>query len=205
MTPDTVFAIASCTKAFTATLAGMLVDDGKLKWDDKVHEHMAAFRLSDELADREVTIRDLLSHRTGMPRHDMLWAGRDAGSEDLIRRLGAGETFTSLRSKWEYSNVPFTTAGFIAGKASGSDWRRRSRNGCSNRWRMAASSTTARAARPPPTHEMSHYRGIDKSMHALAWEQIDHAGGAGCINSTAATWAAGCSSNSATAASRGSG
>jgi CubicO group peptidase (beta-lactamase class C family) len=68
VTPDTVFAIASCTKAFTTTVLAMLVDEGKLKWDDKVHQHLDYFRLTDELADREVTIRDLLCHRTGMPR-----------------------------------------------------------------------------------------------------------------------------------------
>ncbi len=75
VTPDTVFPIASCTKAFTATAVAMLDEEGKLKWDDKVHDHLDYFRLSDELADREVTLRDLLCHRTGMPRHDMLWAG----------------------------------------------------------------------------------------------------------------------------------
>jgi CubicO group peptidase (beta-lactamase class C family) len=72
VTPDTVFPIASCTKAFTATALAMLDEEGKLKWDDKVREHLDYFRLSDELADREVTLRDLLCHRTGMPRHDML-------------------------------------------------------------------------------------------------------------------------------------
>src|SRR5438876_3494105 len=79
VTPDTVFAIASCTKAFTATLVAMLADDGKLKWDDKVRDHLDWFRLSDQLADREVPLRYLLCHRTGMPRHDILWAGRAGG------------------------------------------------------------------------------------------------------------------------------
>src|SRR5688500_10774886 len=60
VTADTVFPIASCSKAFTATLIAMLADEGKLKWDDKVREHLDYFRLSDELADRDVTLRDLL-------------------------------------------------------------------------------------------------------------------------------------------------
>src|SRR5262245_49248588 len=84
VTPDTVFAIASCSKAFTATLTAMLVDEGKLTWDDKVRDRLDYFRLSDELADRDVTLRDLLCHRTGMPRHDMLWAGLTTDTEDLI-------------------------------------------------------------------------------------------------------------------------
>ena len=90
VTPDTVFPIASCSKAFTATAVAMLADEGKLKWDDKVRDHLDYFRLSDELADRDVTLRDLLSHRTGMPRHDLLWSGRAAESADVIRQWGKG-------------------------------------------------------------------------------------------------------------------
>ena len=78
VTPDTVFAVASCTKAFTATLVAMLADEGKLKWDDKVHDHLDYFRLSDPAADREVTLRDLLCHRTGMPATTCCGPGRPA-------------------------------------------------------------------------------------------------------------------------------
>src|SRR5262249_31169484 len=82
VTEDTVFPIASCSKAFTATLIAMLVSDDKLKWDDRVHDHLDYFRLSDEAADHEVTLRDLLCHRTGMPRHDMLCAGFETGASE---------------------------------------------------------------------------------------------------------------------------
>src|SRR5215218_2836284 len=122
VTPDTVFPIASCSKAFTATLIAMLADEGKLKWDDKVRDHLDYFRLSDELADRDVTLRDLLCHRTGMPRHDLIWAGGWTDSADVIRQWGKGKPSTSFRSTWEYSNVPFTTAGVIAGKYDKTDW-----------------------------------------------------------------------------------
>src|SRR5215212_5968980 len=83
VTPDTVFPIASCSKAFTATALAMLAEDGKLKWDDKVRDHLDYFRLSDELADRDVTLRDLLCHRTGMPRHDLLWSGLSVDSAEV--------------------------------------------------------------------------------------------------------------------------
>jgi len=107
VTANTVFPIASCSKAFTSALVAMLVDEGKLSWDDKVRKHLDYFRLSDELADRDVTLRDLLSHRTGMPRHDMIWAGlQNHDSGELIRRWGKGAPSTSFRSTWEYSNVP---------------------------------------------------------------------------------------------------
>jgi CubicO group peptidase (beta-lactamase class C family) len=184
-TPDTVFAIASCSKAFTSALAATLVDDGKLAWDDKVRDHLPAFRLSDELADREVTVRDLLCHRTGMPRHDWLWSGGSGDVEDLIRRWGKGRHSTSFRSTWEYSNVPFTTAGLIAGKLDGSDWAAATRKRIFAPLGMTDSSCTWNEAEAAADHATPHYLGMDKSIKPIAWDHIDHAGGAGCVNSTA--------------------
>jgi CubicO group peptidase (beta-lactamase class C family) len=185
VTPDTVFPIASCTKAFTATLAAMLADDGKLKWDDKVHDHLDEFRLSDELADHEVTLRDLLSHRTGMPRHDMLWGGRDIDTDGLIRSWVKGKPSTSFRSTWEYSNVPFTTAGYIAGKLAKADWAKATRARILEPLGMKSTSTTAKAGQAAEDHATPHYYGYDKLIQPIAWDDIDGAGGAGCINSTA--------------------
>ncbi|MBN9120149.1 MAG: serine hydrolase [Planctomycetes bacterium] len=190
VTPDTVFAIASCSKAFTATALAMLADEGKLKWDDKVRDHLDYFRLSDELADRDVTLRDLLSHRTGMPRHDMLWSGRAADSADVIRQWGKGKPSTSFRSTWEYSNVPFTTAGVIAGKIDGTDWAGVVKNRIFKPLGMDATSATWKEGVAKSNHATPHYFGRDKSVAAVEWDPIDHAGGAGCVNSTARDMAA---------------
>jgi len=186
VTIDTVFPIASCTKAFTSTLIGMLVEDGKLKWDDKVRDHLDYFRLSDELADRDVTVRDLLSHRTGMPRHDMLWSGLSTDTGEIIRRWGKGKPSTSFRSTWEYSNVPFTTAGLIAGKIDQCDWSAAIQKRIFDPLQMKSSSTTWKAATSSADHATPHYYAFDKSISPIKWDEIDHAGGAGCINSTAA-------------------
>src|SRR5262249_38120356 len=113
VTPDTVFAIGSCTKAFTTTALAALVGDGKLAWDAPVRKHLEYFRLPDPLADREVTVRDLLCHRTGMPRHDILWYETDDLAAEVIRRYGLAKSSTSFRSTWEYANVPFTAAGEV--------------------------------------------------------------------------------------------
>jgi CubicO group peptidase (beta-lactamase class C family) len=185
VTPDTVFAIASCTKAFTATLVAMLADDGKLKWDDRVRDHLDWFRLSDELADREVTLRDLLCHRTGMPRHDMLWAGQVGDSEDVIRRWCRGKPSTSFRSTWEYSNVPFTTAGIVAGKVCASDWQTATRRRVFEPLGMTSSGCTAREAVAAADHATPHYLGLDKSIKPIPWDNLDSARGAGSIHSTA--------------------
>lgn len=185
VTPDTVFAIASCTKAFTATLIAMLVDEGKLKWDDKVHDHLDYFRLSDELADREVTLRDLLCHRTGMPRHDLLWGGMDGTSEDIIRRWVKGKPSTSFRSTWEYSNVPFTTAAVIGGRVEKCDWATATRKRIFEPLGMTTTSCTNREAQATPDHATPHYLGYDKSITPIQWDNVDSTCGAGSINSSA--------------------
>src|SRR6185503_8196487 len=73
ITPDTLFPLASCTKAFTATLLAMLVDEGKLGWDDRVSDHVPGFKIADPNADALITLRDLLCHRTGVPGNDLIW------------------------------------------------------------------------------------------------------------------------------------
>ncbi len=190
VTPDTVFPIASCSKAFTATALAMLADDGKLKWDDRVRDHLDYFRLADELADRDVTLRDLLCHRTGMPRHDMLWAGLSTDSGDVIRRWGKAAPASSFRSKWEYANVPFTTAGVIAGKFDNTDWAGVIKTRIFKPLGMERSSCTWKEGTAQADHATPHYRGLDKSISAIKWDEMDHAGGAGCINSSARDMAA---------------
>ena len=111
ITEDTVFQIASCTKAFLAMLIAMLTGDGVMDWDDPVHKHVPYFRLDDSAADQNVTIRDLLCHRTGLSRHDLLWYKSPLEPEEVIRRIGHVKTTTSFRSNWEYANIPFLTAG----------------------------------------------------------------------------------------------
>ncbi|HSQ56055.1 MAG TPA: serine hydrolase [Gemmata sp.] len=185
VTTETVFPIASCSKAFTSTLIAMLVDEGKLNWDDRVHDRLDFFRLSDELADRDVTIRDLLCHRTGMPRHDMLWSGLSCDTTELIRLWGKGRPSTSFRSTWEYSNVPFTTAGVIAGKIEKSTWADAIEKRIFKPLGMKSSSCTWKSGFSCPDHATPHYYAFDKSIAPVKWDEIDHAGGAGCINSTA--------------------
>ncbi|HKB06249.1 MAG TPA: serine hydrolase, partial [Gemmataceae bacterium] len=183
--PDTVFAIASCSKAFTATGVALLVADGKMGWDDPVRKHLDWFRLADPAADREVTVRDLLCHRTGMPRHDMLWAGTDLATEDYVRAYGKAKPSTSFRSTWEYANVPFTTAGLASGKAAGADWPALMRTRVFEPLGMKSTYTMARDALANPDHAIPHNRHPDGTIGPVARADVDSVRAAGSINSSA--------------------
>src|SRR5436305_12442042 len=86
VTADTLFAISSCSKAFTTAAMALLADEGKLGWDDRVREHLPWFRLSDPLVTQEVRLRDLVCHRTGLAGHELLWHGPPWSPEDAVRR-----------------------------------------------------------------------------------------------------------------------
>ena len=87
VTVDSLFQIGSTTKAFTTTAMAMLVDEKKLDWDDPVRRHLDYFHLSDACADSQVALRDLVSHRTGLSRHDELWDNSPLSREEILRRV----------------------------------------------------------------------------------------------------------------------
>ena len=122
VTPDTVFPIASVSKAFTAAALAMLVEEGKLDWDKPVREYMPEFALQDELASDRVTPRDLACHRTGVPRHDRLWYYTEFDRHELVRRVRHLPPSRDFRSYYQYNNLMYTTCGVLVGKLSGKSW-----------------------------------------------------------------------------------
>ena len=124
VTPETIFAIGSSTKAFTATLVGMLVDEGKMDWDDPVTEYLPYFQMNVESTDEsaEITLRDALSHRTGFTRMSLLFASGEIPREEVLLDATKAEPYVPFREKWYYSNVMYMSAGVAAGKAAGTDW-----------------------------------------------------------------------------------
>jgi CubicO group peptidase (beta-lactamase class C family) len=120
----TRFAIGSTTKAMTSAALAMLVDEGKLRWDDRVTDYIPELRLYDAYASHEVTIRDLLTHRTGLPAMDLFWAvgENDITFPEIIRRLRFIPPSTSFRSAWDYNNVAYAITGTLVERASGMPW-----------------------------------------------------------------------------------
>jgi CubicO group peptidase (beta-lactamase class C family) len=119
----TRFAIGSTTKAMTSAGLAMLVDEGKLHWDDHVTRYIPELQLADPWATRELTIRDLLTHRTGLPGTDLFWASSWTYSPaDIIHRLRYVQPSSSFRSEWEYQNVMYSLGGTVIERVSGMPW-----------------------------------------------------------------------------------
>lgn len=121
---NTIFGIASCTKAMTAACIAILVDEEKLAWDDKVIDHYPGFKLFDPYITREITIRDLLSHNSGYQTFDgdLLWYGTDYSRDEVVKRLSKRENPYSFREKFGYSNVMFIAAGEVIYHVTGLSW-----------------------------------------------------------------------------------
>jgi len=122
---DTIFQIASLTKAFTAAALGILVDEGKLHWDDRVIDYLPEFRMYDPWVTREFTIRDLLTHRSGLGlgAGDLLfWPQAVSTREEIIRAMRYLKPETSFRTEYAYDNLLYAIAGEVVGAVSGVAW-----------------------------------------------------------------------------------
>ncbi len=121
---DTLFAIASNSKAFTAAGLAILVDEGRIGWDDPVGDYLPWLRLQDPLATSELTIRDLLCHRSGLGTFsgDLVWWGTDYSPRELLTRARHLKPASSFRSEYGYSNLMFVAAGLVIEEVSGQDW-----------------------------------------------------------------------------------
>ena len=122
VTPDTPFFIASTTKAFTATLVGMLVDEGRMKWDEPVETYLPEFKLKVQSQDPNdrATLRDILSHRTGFTR--MLETNTSLSSDEILRRASSAEPLAPFRQRFLYNNENYVAAGWAAAAAAGTSW-----------------------------------------------------------------------------------
>ena len=119
---DTLFQIGSTTKAFTTTAMAMLVDEKKLNWDDPVRQHIDYFHLSDPCADSLVTLRDIVSHRTGLSRHDELWDNSGLSRDEILHRVAGLKLSKPIRTTYQYNNIMFMAAGEVVAAASKTSW-----------------------------------------------------------------------------------
>ena len=121
---NSLFAIASNSKAFTSAAIAMLIDEGKMSWDDKVRDYLPWFELYDPYVSENFTIEDLLTHRSGLKTFsgDLLWYGSDLSRKEVVENARYLEPTFGFRNGWGYSNIMYITAGLVIEEVSGMNW-----------------------------------------------------------------------------------
>jgi CubicO group peptidase (beta-lactamase class C family) len=154
VTADTLFPIASATKPFTSLMAAMMVEEGHLAWDVPLREFLPRFRLMDPVASEHATLRDLLCHRTGLPRHDHLWVchARTMDRSELVGRLRYLPPSWAFRTHWEYNNLMFITAGHAVEHATGRGYEESVQDRILKPLEMHSSLFSVEQARRAPDH-----------------------------------------------------
>jgi CubicO group peptidase (beta-lactamase class C family) len=185
VTPDTIFPLASCSKSFTSAAMAQLVDQGKLGWDDPVRKHLPWFRLADPLADANVTLRDLLCHRTGVDGHELLWYRAPWGLDEMIRKAGKLEPSESFRSAFQYQTVLFAAAGQAAAAAAGTAWSDLVRQRLLEPLQMKRTTVTTAAANKLGNLAGPHRRTDAGQVEPIAWYELNEPNPAGSVHSTA--------------------
>src|SRR5438093_811307 len=176
-------AIGSNSKSFTVTVLGMLVDEKKLDWDKPVRTWLPDFQLWDQFATREMTPRDLVTHRSGLPRHDALWYGRSFTREELYQRLRYLEPSASFRTRYQYQNLMFMTAGYLEEQVTGRTWDELIKERIFTPLGMTRSNTSVTES--PKSDDFAYpYGWRDSTLVKLPFRNIAEIGPAGSINSS---------------------
>lgn len=184
VTGETLFAVGSTTKAFTSALIAMLADDQVMDWDDPVTKFIPEFELQIDAEDEQVTIRDLLCHRTGFTRMGLLWASARITRPEVFERAVTAKPFADFRKSFHYNNVMFLAAGYAAGRAADSDWESLIAERIFVPLGMADSSTSITDASQSEHLSKGYVWNEDENTHdLLPMRNIDLVGPAGSINS----------------------
>jgi CubicO group peptidase (beta-lactamase class C family) len=186
VTPDTRFAIGSASKAFTSMLAVMSADAGKLSLEDSPKKFLPYFTLRDQEAAAKITIRDLLSHRSGLNRTDLAMVTGMLNREELIRVAGMAKPTAKLGEKFQYQNIMYTAAGEAVAKAENSTWEKLIATRIFKPLGMNNSDTSAAAMQKARDYSLGYdYNPSTKLTRRLPQRDITPAAPAGAINSSA--------------------
>jgi len=183
VTPETIFAIGSCSKAFTATAMAMLADEGKLDWETPIREYLPDFRLKDPVATEGMTAFDLLTHRGGLAGHELMWYGSPFSRRELYERLRHLEPDRGFRSRFEYSNLSYMVAGVLIEALSGLTWEQFVRERIFTPLGMHDSNVSVEETTQTNNHALP-YGEKDGEVRPIPFRNLDAVGPAGSINST---------------------
>ncbi|MBC7904919.1 MAG: serine hydrolase [Gemmatimonadaceae bacterium] len=185
VTANTLFAIGSCTKAFTASVLGMLQKDGRIDIDKPVIIYLPQLKFQNEYTTQHITTKDLMSHRSGLPRHDWSWYGFPSTSRDsLIKRIAFMEPTAELRQIYQYNNFMFLLQGALAEKITGQTWEQNVRDKIFLPLGMKTSNFSVIEMAKSADHSKG-YEEFKDSLRKIPYYNIDVMGPAGSINSSA--------------------
>jgi CubicO group peptidase (beta-lactamase class C family) len=184
VTPNSMFAIGSNTKLFTAVAAGIAVDEGKLNLTAPVTTYLPTFQMYDPFASREITVRDMLSHVSGLGAVEALWYGTVYSRQDILRRIRYAKPATSFRSTYAYQNIMVMAAGEATAAAMGVSWDDLVRTRIFAPLGMTESNVSVREFTASQDVAMPH-RWVDGRLVQIPYRNADNMGPAGSINSSA--------------------
>ena len=184
-TANTLYAIGSCSKAFTASILGILRGDGKLKFDDSPRKYIPELSFYNDEMNNEIMIKDLMCHRTGLPRHDYSWYLFATHSKDeLIKRIAFQEPFTGVRKTWYYNNFMFLAQGVIAERITGKSWEQNVQEKLFDPIGMSTANLTIAAMKKDKNAAIGYATDEDGKIEKLDYYDIAGMSPAGSINSS---------------------
>ena len=183
VTTGTLFPIGSISKSFTALTFAILKDEGKADWDQPVRTYLPEFAMNDVVATERATPRDLFSHRTGLPRHDLVWYSSDFTREDMVSRLRYLKPNKSFRSAYQYNNLTIMTMGYLEGKLTGLGWEGAIQQRIFKPLGMTHSNLSVEEIEKTDDHALPYELKKD-IVTKVPYHNIDAIGPAGSINSS---------------------
>jgi CubicO group peptidase (beta-lactamase class C family) len=185
VTPNTLFAIGSCTKAFTASLIGMLADDKLVDIDKPAHNYLPDLVFYNNGMTDNITLRDMMCHRTGLPRHDYSWYLFSTASRDsLLKRIQYMEPTVGVRDKWQYNNFMFMLQGLIVEKLTGQKWEQNIKTKILTPLNMNRTDFSVLDMAKDNDASLGYYVKNDSLIKKINYYNIDAMGPAGSINSS---------------------
>lgn len=185
VTPNTLFAIGSCSKAFTSLLLGLLAKDGKLEFDKPAREYLPGLKFFNNEMNNGITVRDMMCHRTGLPRHDYSWYLFNTSSRDsMLQRIQYQEPTAPNRQRWQYNNFMFLAQGVIAEKLTGKTWEENIREKIFVPLGMTRSTTSIPELKRSGEPSLGYTLYKDSIIKKLDYYDINAMSPAGSINSS---------------------
>jgi CubicO group peptidase (beta-lactamase class C family) len=189
VTENTLFAIGSCTKAFTASMLGMLAKEGKVDLDKPVRDYLPELKFQNEYTNAHATLKDMMCHRTGLPRHDFSWYGSTASRSELLERVQYQEPSAELRERYQYNNFMFMAQGMAIEKLTGKSWEENLKERILRPLGMNNTNMSVIEMEKSADRSLA-YAEENNKLKVIPYRNIDAIGPAGSINSCAKDMAA---------------